>query len=52
MLGKELDVQLRSARKALDDHLSRLNAILKAAGLEELKPSTEEPKKNRPNIAM
>jgi hypothetical protein len=52
VLGKQLDVQLQAARKAMDDHLLRLNAILKAAGLEELKPSTDEIKPQKPNVAM
>ncbi|MBV6522023.1 MAG: hypothetical protein MNPFHGCM_02167 [Gemmatimonadaceae bacterium] len=52
MLSKELDVQLKALKGTLDADLPRLNAILRAAGLQELKPSTEEPKKNRPNVAM
>ncbi|MEP7345223.1 MAG: glycosyl hydrolase, partial [Gemmatimonadaceae bacterium] len=52
MMGKELEVQLKSAKKSLDDHLPRLNAILRAAGLEELKPSTDEIKPQKPNVAM
>ena len=52
MLGGKLDVQLGSIRKSLDGHLPRMNAILKAAGLPELTPSTEEIKKDRPKIAM
>ena len=51
LLGKELDLQLKNAKKAMDDHLSRLNAILKAAGLEELKPSTDEITPQKPNVA-
>ncbi len=51
-LSKALDVQLKAAKKAFDDNLPRLNAILKAAGLEELKPSTDEIKQQKPNVAM
>lgn len=51
-LSKELDVQLKAARESLADNLPKLNAILKAAGLEELKPSTDEIKPQKPNVAM
>ena len=51
MLSGKLGVQLGSIRKSLDGHLPRMNAILKAAGLPELTPSTEEIKKDRPKIA-
>jgi photosystem II stability/assembly factor-like uncharacterized protein len=52
MLSDKLGVQLGAIRKSLDTRLPRLNAILKAAGLPELTPSTEEIKPNRPRIAM
>jgi hypothetical protein len=52
MLSGKLEVQLGAMKKSLDGHLPRLNAILKAAGLPELTPSTEEIKPNRPKIAM
>lgn len=51
-LSKELAVQLQALKGSMDTDLPKLNAILRAAGLQELKPSTEEPKKNRPNVAM
>ncbi|MFN8581083.1 MAG: glycosyl hydrolase [Gemmatimonadaceae bacterium] len=51
-LTKELDVQMKALKGTMDADLPKLNAILRAAGLQELKPSTEEPKKNRPNVAM
>ena len=52
MLSGKLEVQLGAIKKSLDSRLPRLNAILKAAGLPELTPSTEEIKPNRPKIAM
>ena len=52
MLSKALDVQTRAIKKSMDDKLPQLNALLRAAGLQELKPSTEEIKKDRPNVAM
>ena len=52
MLSGQLEVQLTGIRKSLDSHLPRMNAILRAAGLPELTPSTEEIKKDRPKIAM
>ncbi|MEP7347711.1 MAG: hypothetical protein ABI877_20745, partial [Gemmatimonadaceae bacterium] len=51
-LSEELEAQLKALKGTMDADLPRLNAILRAAGLQELKPSTEEPKKNRPNVAM
>ena len=50
-LSKELEEQLKALKGTMDADLPKLNAILRAAGLQELKPSTEEPKKNRPNVA-
>lgn len=52
MLSKELDVHLKAIQSTLDRDLPKLNAILRAAGLQELKPSTEEIKKQRPAVAM
>jgi hypothetical protein len=52
MLSKELDVHLKAIKGAMDADLPRLNAILRAAGLQELRPSTEEIKPQRPNVAM
>jgi hypothetical protein len=51
-LSRELDVQLKAIRSTMDRDLPKLNAILRAAGLQELKPSTEEIKPQRPNVAM
>ena len=50
VLAKELDEQVAAINKGMNSRLPRLNAILKAAGLAELKPSTEEIKPNRPNV--
>lgn len=52
MLSKELDVHLKAIQSTLASELPKLNAILRAAGLQELKPSTEEIKKQRPAVAM
>jgi photosystem II stability/assembly factor-like uncharacterized protein len=52
MLSKELDVHLDAIKRSLDTNLPRLNAILRAAGLQELRPSTEEIKPQRGNVAM
>ncbi len=49
-LKVELDKQLKAIKSSMDSNLPRLNAILRAAGLEELKPSTEEIKPNKPNV--
>ena len=51
-LSKELAVQLGAVKGTLDADLPRLNAILRAAGLPELKPSTEEVPPKKPNVAM
>jgi photosystem II stability/assembly factor-like uncharacterized protein len=51
-LSRELDAQLRSVTGTLERDLPRLNAILRAAGLPELRPSTDEPPPPRPNVAM
>ncbi len=52
MLSKELDVQLKAIKSSMDRDLPKLNAILRAAGLQELRPSTEEIKPQRGNVAM
>jgi len=49
-LKVELDKQLKALKSSMDNNLPKLNAILRAAGLEELKPSTEEIKANKPNV--
>jgi photosystem II stability/assembly factor-like uncharacterized protein len=51
VLSKELDAQTKAIKAAMDKDLPRLNAILRAAGLQELVPSTEEIKP-RSNVAM
>jgi hypothetical protein len=51
-LSRELDQELNSLKGALDANLPRLNEILRAAGLPELRPSTDEPPPRRPNVAM
>jgi len=51
-LKVELEAQLKAIKGAMDKSLPRLNEILRAAGLQELKPSTEEIKENKPNVAM
>ncbi len=52
MLSKELDVHLKAIQSTLASDLPKLNAILRAAGLPELKPSTEDIKRQRPAVAM
>jgi hypothetical protein len=51
-LSGELDAELAAVKVTLDSSLPALNAILRAAGLPELRPSTEEPPARRPNVAM
>ncbi len=51
-LSKELDVHTKAIKQSMDRDLPKLNAILRAAGLQELKPSTEEIKPQRGNVAM
>jgi hypothetical protein len=51
-LSGELDAELAAVKGTLDSSLPALNAILRAAGLPELRPSTEEPPARRPNVAM
>jgi len=48
-LKVELDKQLKALKSSMDTNLPKLNAILRAAGLEELKPSTEEIRASRGN---
>ena len=50
-LVAKLDAQTRAMNKAMDDNLPKLNAILRAAGLAELRKSTEEIKE-KPPVAM
>lgn len=51
-LSRELDAELAALKKTMDTNLPALNAILRAAGLPELKPSTEEMPPRRGPIAM
>ena len=51
-LSRELDAELAALKKTMDTSLPALNAILRAAGLPELKPSTEELPPRRGPIAM
>jgi photosystem II stability/assembly factor-like uncharacterized protein len=51
-LAGELDTELTALRGTLDSSLPALNAILRAAGLAELRPSTDEPPPRRPGVAM
>ncbi|MCC6317190.1 MAG: glycosyl hydrolase [Gemmatimonadaceae bacterium] len=51
-LSGELDVHLKAIKASMDANLPKLNAILRAAGLQELRPSTEEIKPQRSNVAM
>jgi hypothetical protein len=50
-LTKDLRVRLTDEKSALDDLLPKLNALLKAAGLEPIVPSTQELKKEKPLVA-
>jgi photosystem II stability/assembly factor-like uncharacterized protein len=52
MLSRELDMHLKAIKSTMDADLPKLNAILRAAGLQELRPSTEEIKPQRSNVAM
>jgi hypothetical protein len=47
-----LDTQLKKAKSAYDTILPRINATLRAAGLQPIVPSTAEPPKPRPQVAM
>jgi len=49
-LKVEVDKQIKALKSSMDTNLPKLNAILRAAGLQELKPSTEEIKPQRPNV--
>ncbi len=51
-LSGELDAELAALRRTMDASLPALNAILRAAGLPELKPSTDELPPRRNAIAM
>jgi photosystem II stability/assembly factor-like uncharacterized protein len=51
-LSRQLDAELAALKRTLDTSLPALNAILRASGLPELKPSTEEMPPRRNPIAM
>jgi photosystem II stability/assembly factor-like uncharacterized protein len=51
-LSRQLDAELAALKRTLDTSLPALNAILRAAGLPELKPSTDELPPRRGPIAM
>jgi photosystem II stability/assembly factor-like uncharacterized protein len=51
-LSRALDAELNALKQTMDTSLPALNAILRAAGLPELKPSTDEPPPRRGPIAM
>jgi len=51
-LSRQLDAELAALKRTLDTSLPALNAILRAAGLPELKPSTEELPPRRGPVAM
>ncbi|MBL8959562.1 MAG: hypothetical protein JNJ98_06910, partial [Gemmatimonadetes bacterium] len=51
-LAGKLDLQVKAMNKVMDDNLPKLNAILRAAGLPELKKSFEEIKPAKPAVAM
>jgi hypothetical protein len=51
-LSRQLDAELAALKQTMDTSLPALNAILRAAGLPELKPSTDEPPPRRGPIAM
>jgi hypothetical protein len=46
-LTKDLNVRLRAVKSTADQFLPRINALLKAAGLPEIVPSTAELKKDQ-----
>jgi hypothetical protein len=50
-LTKDLRVRLTNVKSAMDDLLPKINALLKAAGLEAIVPSTQELKKEKPLVA-
>ena len=50
-LTTDLRVRLTNVKSALDDLLPKINALLKAAGLEAIVPSTQELKKEKPVVA-
>ena len=51
-LSRQLDAELAALKRTLDTSLPALNAILRAAGLPELKPSTDEVPPRRGPVAM
>jgi hypothetical protein len=50
-LTKDLRVRLTTVKSTMDDLLPKINALLKAAGLEAIVPSTQELKKEKPIVA-
>jgi photosystem II stability/assembly factor-like uncharacterized protein len=50
-LTKGLRVHLTTVKSTMDDLLPKINALLKAAGLEAIVPSTQELKKEKPIVA-
>ena len=53
MLNGALDVELKRVKRSLDETLPKVNAVLRAAGLPLIVPSTEEPKPTvRPAVVM
>lgn len=51
-LSRQLDAELAALKRTLDTSLPALNEILRAAGLPELRPSTEEMPPRRGPVAM
>jgi hypothetical protein len=49
-LAKDLRVRLTGVKTSLDEMLPKINAVLKAAGLEPIVPSTAELKKDQKPI--
>jgi photosystem II stability/assembly factor-like uncharacterized protein len=50
-LTKDLRVRLTTVKSTMDDLLPKINALLQAAGLEAIVPSTQELKKEKPIVA-
>ncbi|HUQ79718.1 MAG TPA: hypothetical protein VM076_01200, partial [Gemmatimonadaceae bacterium] len=50
-LTKDLRVRLTAVKGSLDENLPKINALLKAAGLEPIVPGTAELKKEKPVVA-
>jgi photosystem II stability/assembly factor-like uncharacterized protein len=51
-LSAALETQLKSSKSSIDELLPRINAVLRAAGLQPIVPSTAEPPRSRPAVAM